>query len=159
MWHSRFQIIEWSNVVRNQDYACYVAEHNNLYYAVAIWSSPICAHSFKNGKEMLELRRMAIADDAPHNTATRMMMVMRQIITKSMPHITTLISYQDTDAHAGTIYKAGGWKAVSKSAQPNWTKGRKRNAPQSTSAKVRWEYTLRESANVSDQTPRTNDNE
>lgn len=143
LWHSRFPIIDWSNVVRNQDYVCFVAEYSNIYYAVAIWSSPICAHAFKNGKEMLELRRMAIASDAPKNTATRMLMVMRRSIFKSFQHIKTLISYQDTEAHNGTIYKAGGWTPVSRSGKPTWNKSRIRSNPQSFSDKIRWEYQIR----------------
>lgn len=148
MWHSRFPRIEWSNVVRNQYSACYVAECANLYYAVAIWSSPVAANRLKNGDTALELRRMAIAPDAPDNTASRMLKIMRLMVAKQMPHITVLLSYQDTEVHKGTIYKASGWKAVACNESTDWTTGtRKRNTAQSLAAKVRWEYTLRESAN------------
>ncbi len=144
MWHSRFPRIEWSNVVRNKDYACFTAECNNLYYAVAIWSSPVAANRLKNGSTALELRRMAIAEGAPDNTASRMMKIMRLMVAKQMPHITVLLSYQDTEVHKGTIYKASGWKAVACNKGMDWTTGtRKRNNAQSLAAKVRWEYTLR----------------
>jgi len=49
---------------------------------------------------------MAISDQSPHNTASRMISVMRKDIERNLKHITLLVSYQDTDAHKGTIYKA-----------------------------------------------------
>lgn len=143
LWHSRFPIIDWSNVVRNKDYVCFIAVHDAMVYAVAIWSSPIAANRMKDGGTMLELRRMAISADAPKNTASRMISVMRKKIKKMMPHIKTLISYQDTESHFGTIYKASGWTAASTSkAGDDWTKSRKRSAAQSTAAKVRWEFSV-----------------
>jgi hypothetical protein len=143
-WHSRFPIIEWSNVVRNKDYVCFVAKFDGTFLATAIWSSPIAANRLKCGNQMLELRRMAIANECPPNTASRMLGYMRRWIKKEMPHIATLISYQDTEAHAGTIYKASGW-SIGGSSNLRWDSGnRKRNAPQSTASKVRWESKLRE---------------
>ena len=143
LWHSRFPKIDWSNVVRNKDYACYVAEYDDIAYAVAIWSSPIAANRLTEGKTALELRRMAICDNAPPNTASRMIGIMRRIIAKEMPHLTLLVSYQDTDVHAGTIYKASGWKAVAQNKGTSWTnENRQRNEEQSLADKVRWEYRL-----------------
>lgn len=144
LWHSRFPVIHWSNVVRNRDYICYVAEHDAIAYAVAIWSSPIAANRLKNGLQCLELRRMAISDVSPRNTASRMLSLMTRDIRKRFGHITTLISYQDTEAHQGTIYKASNWKCVATNAGMSWTaNGRKRNQEQSTAAKVRWELRIR----------------
>jgi len=89
---------------------------------------------------------MAIADDAPKNTASRMIGVMRKIIKKTLPHITLLISYQDTEVHQGTIYKASGWYFASKNKGTSWTNNnRKRNKEQSLSDKVRWEFRLKDS--------------
>jgi hypothetical protein len=131
-------------VVRNKDYACYVAEYDDIAYAVAIWSSPIAANRLNEGKTALELRRMAICDNAPTNTASRMIGIMRRIIAKEMPHLTLLVSYQDTDVHAGTIYKASGWKAVAQNKGTSWTnETRQRNEEQSLADKVRWEYRLK----------------
>jgi hypothetical protein len=140
IWHSRFPRIDWSNVVRNKDYVCYIAIHDGIVYAVAIWSSPIAANRMKNGSTALELRRLAIAPDAPRNTASRMISLMRKKIKKKMPHIKLLISYQDTDVHLGTIYKASGWTqgSVSK-AGIDWNGARKRSHAQSTASKIRWE--------------------
>ena len=143
IWHSRFPKIDWSNVVRNKDYICFVAEFDAIAYACAIWSSPIAANRLKEGSTALELRRMAIADDAPINTASRMIGYMRRYIKKELPHITILISYQDTDAHKGTIYKASGWLPANRSKGHSWTcNDRKRNKEQSLSDKVRWEDRL-----------------
>lgn len=141
LWHSRFPKIDWSNVVRNKDYVCFVAEYDAIAYASAIWSSPIAANRLKEGASCLELRRMAIAEDAPPNTASRMLGWMRRYIIKNLPHITLLISYQDTDVHKGTIYKASGWKYANRSKGTSWSNSkRKRNKEQSMSDKVRWEY-------------------
>ena len=143
-WHSRFPIIHWSNVVRNKDSVCFVADCEGIYYAVAIWSSPIAANRLKNGESALELRRLAIAPDAPKNTASRMLRVMRILIEKKMPHIATLISYQDTEVHAGTIYKASGWTAVCCNNGSDWTTTkRKRSKVQSSAPKVRWELKMK----------------
>tara|TARA_R110002153_G_scaffold41774_1_gene119047 strand:- start:3 stop:575 length:573 start_codon:yes stop_codon:yes gene_type:complete len=143
LWHSRFPKIDWSNVVRNKDYICFIAEFDNIAYAAAIWSSPIAANRLIEGKTALELRRMAISDDAPINTASRMLAIMRKIIKKKIEHITLLISYQDTEVHKGTIYKASGWKAVSRNKGTSWTnKKRQRNKEQSLSDKIRWEYRI-----------------
>jgi len=149
LWHSRFPQIDWSNVVRNQDYACYVAEHDDIAYAVAIWSSPIAANRLREGKTALELRRMAICDNAPKNLASRMIGIMRRIIEKEMPHLTLLISYQDTEVHAGTIYKASGWKVAAQNKGTSRTNDtRQRNKEQSLADKVRWEYRLKTEINT-----------
>jgi len=95
---------------------------------------------------MLELRRMAVRDDCPANTASRMIGYMRRWINKEMPSIACLISYQDTEVHAGTIYKASGWSLADTSkAGFLWSlNGRSRSLEQSTAPKIRWEYALRD---------------
>jgi len=144
LWHSRFPKIDWSNVVRNQDYVCYLAEHDGIAFAVAIWSSAIAANRLAEGKTALELRRMAISDHAPKNSASRMIGIMRRIIAKEMPHITILISYQDTDVHSGTIYKASGWIPAAQNKGTSWTTNtRQRSKEQSLANKIRWEYRLK----------------
>jgi len=143
LWHSRFPRIHWSNVVRNKDYICYIAEKNAICYAVAIWSSPIAGNRMKGANKILELRRMAIAPDAPRNTASRMLKLMRKDIKRRLPHIRKLVSYQDTEVHSGTIYKASGWVAGAKSKGVSWQAGsRARSKDQSTAQKIRWEYQL-----------------
>jgi hypothetical protein len=115
------------------------AEHDGLFYATAIWSPPLARMLNDTGR--FELRRFAIADDAPRNTATRMLRVMGALLRKIRPDIRTLISYQDTSVHAGTIYKAAGWLPIAAtSGQREWAcKSRYARPVQSDSNKMRWE--------------------
>lgn len=141
LWHSRLPHIHLSNIIRSTHYICFVAEFDSIAYASAIWSSP-CARTF-NGMGWLELRRLAIASDAPKNTATRMLRIMRLIVIKEFPEIVKLISYQDTEVHDGTIYKAGGWSRVDTNHRGDWQRpNRRRNVEQSLAPKVRWEYDI-----------------
>jgi|TARA_R100001163_G_scaffold12524_1_gene11651 hypothetical protein len=137
-WHSRLPIIHWSNVVRNKYYKCYSFSYNYINYATAIWSSPVARKL--DDKTFLELRRMAICNEAPKNTATRMISLMIKDIKKKLPKIKTLISYQDTEVHLGTIYKASNWKDIKISKAASWQKSRKRNKEQTMAQKIRWEY-------------------
>ena len=151
-WHSRLPKLHWSNVVRSHKYICYgifSAVNNSdtlLDYkviGVAIWSSPVAGNRLKDGFKMLELRRLALSEDCPKNTASRVISVMVRKIKKEFPDIIKLISYQDTDVHAGTIYKASNWKMGATTEYQAWnTKNRKRNESQSKSKKIRWEYSL-----------------
>jgi hypothetical protein len=142
-WHSRLPKIHWSNVVRNTHYICFAAKYDGRYYAVGIWSSPVAQNRFADGKHMLELRRMAICSDAPKNMASRMIRVMVAIIKKRFSDIYRLISYQDTEVHKGTIYKASGWEIGGESKGLSWTtKSRERNKEQTMAKKIRWELLL-----------------
>jgi hypothetical protein len=122
----------------------FAATFANSFYAVALWSLPIAANRLTDGYSCLELRRFAIAPDAPKNTASFMLSRMRKSIKYEMPDIKRLISYQDTGAHQGTIYKAAGWSAVGKSEYISWEHHSKRpgSVEQSTADKVRWECAL-----------------
>lgn len=142
-WHSRLPKIQWGNIVRNTHYVCYGASYKNWCYAVALWSSPVAQNRFNDGKNILELRRMAISPEAPKNTASRMVSVMVRLIRKKFPDITRLISYQDTEVHTGTIYKASGWKSKAETEFSSWsTENRQRNLDQAIGKKVRWELEL-----------------
>ena len=100
---------------------------------------------------MLELRRMAISQEAPKNTASRMIKIMIKIIKKTFPDIWKLISYQDTEVHNGTIYKASGWVAANLSGKPNWYHPTKKyknrvamtNPIVSNAPKIRWEKQIK----------------
>ena len=144
LWHSRLPYIHWSNIVRNKHYICYGARFNNdQLYAIAIWSSPVAGNRMKNANTILELRRFAINSYAPKNTGSRILALMRKQIKKDLPEIKTLISYQDTESHVGTIYKAANWQAVAKNNGQSWTNNKRiRNIEQSTAAKIRWEITV-----------------
>ena len=91
------------------------------------------------------LRRLAIAPDAPKNTASRMLRVMRLLIVRRKPGLKKLISYQDLGVHTGTIYKAAGWKAVRQDRGGEWARpelGRHNRPAQAPTPKIRWEYKL-----------------
>lgn len=139
-WHSRLpELTNWRHCF------AYGATFLNCYYAVALWSHPVAR--MLNGRGMLELRRMAVSPEAPKNTASRVLRIMALLIRRELPETRTLISYQDTGVHLGTIYKAAGWKPVPQRAGDGkgWGKGwqsRKRNQEQTRSDKVRWELTL-----------------
>lgn len=134
-WHSRLP--ECGNVFGGMAFG---AEYDGLLYAVAYWSNPVSYH-VDDGKT-LELRRMAVADDAPKNTPSRFLRVMVLMIQRKRPDIEKLVSYQDPTYHAGTIYKAAGWvnegtrknNGFDKSKRP-W---RQRKADVIPGDKVRW---------------------
>ena len=143
LWHSRLPKIHWSNVVRNTHYVCYVFKYNEAIIGVGIWSSPVAQNRMKNGKTILELRRLALSDFCIKNTATYVIAKMIKEIKKKFPELTKLVSYQDTDVHLGTIYKASNWHMHGQLSFMDWdTKKRKRNTAQSKSSKIRWEYNL-----------------
>ncbi len=142
-WHSVFPRIDKSNVARGGRVECFAAEYANRYYATAIWTRPIAANRMTDGDLLIELRRMAISPNAPKNTATRFLAWMTRSIRNSQPDVIRLISYQDTDHHAGTIYKAAGWRATTTSKNADWsTHKRPRAKAQSSAPKVRWELDL-----------------
>ena len=142
LWHSRLPLCEnaWRGVG-----VCFGAEFKGRYYAVAYWSHPVSASIDHHG--CYELRRMAICNDAPRYTASRFLAIMVKLLRKQMPTLNRLISYQDTDVHKGTIYKASGWKRIDGVHHKiRHDKGRRdggyRNAPVATGHKIRWELAL-----------------
>jgi hypothetical protein len=138
LWHSRLPKIEASNVFRNKDHVCYRAESGGVIYAVAIWSSPVAR--LLNDGCTIELRRFAIAPDAPRNTGSRVLAVMARLIAKSKPHIRRLVSYQDESVHRGTVYAAAGWFRAGVRRGGEWScKSRPRAATQANAPKIRWE--------------------
>jgi len=138
LWHSRLPRL--TNPAGCIAYGAFFA---NKYYSCSIWGNPI-ARGF-NGRGYYELRRMAIADDAPKNTASRLIKLMRLDIKKTMPEIIKLISYQDTNVHHGTIYKASGWVVGGhrKGGKQAWTSDQRKRADcPADGDKIRWEYDL-----------------
>ena len=144
LWHSKLPKIHWSNVVRNKHYICYALKYKQAIIGVAIWSSPVAANRFKDGDKLLELRRLALSDVCPRNTASFVISSMIKDIKVRFPELIRLVSYQDTEAHLGTIYKASNWTAAPiQTSLLDWTTAkRKRSSLQSTADKVRWEYNL-----------------
>lgn len=87
----------------------FAAHKSGIVYAVALWHNPsargLPAH-------WLELRRLAVAPDAPHCTASWMLGKMRRWFQRTCPERERLISYQDCAVHTGTIYRAAGWQVA-----------------------------------------------
>lgn len=134
LWHSRLPLV--GNAFKGVG-QCYGAEYDGKYYAVAYWSNPVSC-SIKE-PDTYELRRMAVGPDAPKYTATRFLAIMIRLLKKHRPTLTKLISYQDTEVHTGTIYKASGWVAEYETKFSSWTRNkRQRNDEQSKAAKIRW---------------------
>lgn len=135
LWHSRLPRVGAGSR------ACYAAEFDGLYFAVAVWSRPVAR--LLPQWEWLELQRLAIAPDAPKNTASRMLAVMARLIRCDFPAVTRLISYQDTEVHTGTIYRAAGWTATAASVGGEWDRpSRPERKAQSATPKQRWEKEL-----------------
>lgn len=149
LWHSRLPIYNTGFCLNSL--VSYGALFHNKYYAVAIWTNPISPALPQH--TWMELRRMAIASDAPKNTASRMLGVMARLIKKKFPNVERLISYQDVESHRGTIYKAAGWTVGSKHRGGSWNRpnslnthnGKPRIRPdlnKATGPKIRWEKVL-----------------
>ena len=136
-WHSRLPKFRTACPCT----AYYGAEFDGQWFAVAAWSNPVARMLPQN---WLELRRMAISDDAPKNLASRMLGWMVRDIKKRFPECPKAISYQDTEVHFGTIYKAAGWTPTTVSANGDeWNRpSRFRKTVQSSAAKQRWEKAL-----------------
>lgn len=135
-WHSRLPKIGVS-----QFRAIYSAEFDGIIYAVAAWSNPVAR--LLPQLEWLELRRFAIHQKAPKNTASRMIGWMIRDIRKTLYNVKKLISYQDLATHKGTIYKASGWHQAEgyKSRARVWI-GREGRTNQAVSPRMRWELDL-----------------
>lgn len=148
LWHSRLPRIGDPQRLMTAG-ICFGAEFGGLWYAAAIWSHPVNRKLPQT--EWLELRRLAVAPDAPRNTASRMLAVMARLVRGLRPEIARLVSYQDTEVHNGGIYRAAGWTPTVLSKHSPWNKPNSRNlngrprvrpADQSTAPKRRWEKVL-----------------
>lgn len=143
LWHSRLPITNKDNLIRNAHKVFYGAEYQDHCFAVAIWTDPVAANRMSKDYIWLELRRLAIAPDAPKFTATWMISKMVKDIKRRFPDVTKLVSYQDTEVHTGTIYSAANWTKDSVSKFKDWTTTtRKRNQLQSKADKIRWVYEI-----------------
>jgi len=146
-WHSMLPRTDLGNLLCGTTSVAYAAEFAGNYYAVAIWSQPII-RAMCDGKT-IELRRLAICQDSPKNTASRMLGIMRKLVKVEFPQLTKAISYLAIDIHKGTIYRASGWRAVGDivAARPQRFSGvnkrtRATGPLQTTSRKQRWEIGL-----------------
>jgi len=120
---------------------CFRASYAGRCFAVAAWSNPV-ARALPQ-RTWLELRRFAIADDAPANTGSKMLAWMSRELRRRSPDIERLISYQDCEVHSGTIYLAAGWSPVETVTPGKWVN---RTAGNRTAGhipkKIRWERVI-----------------
>lgn len=146
-WHSRLP-----HTQRGPWQFAFAAHKHGIVYAVALWHNP-SARTLPS--HWVELRRLAIAPDAPHCTASWMLSRMIRWFQANTPDRERAISYQDCAVHSGTIYKAAGWQ-IGLVAKPRLRdrseprKGTRRDYRRDAngkepagSAKVRWEKELR----------------
>jgi hypothetical protein len=138
-WHRTLPHI----AARNTISPCFGAWHDGECYAVAGWSNPV-ARALPQ-RTWLELRRFAVAPDAPRFTASRMLGFMVRWIRLRMSHIERLISYSDSDEHNGTIYKAVDWRQHQLPASGGaWNNRQRWNRTALRKAnKIRWEFECR----------------
>ena len=150
LWHSRLPVYNTGFCLNST--VSYGLIYKNIYFAIAIWTNPV-AQALPQ-KNWLELRRMAICNEAPKNTASRMLSIMAKMIKTKLPFVCNLISYQDVESHKGTIYKASGWKIGSHHRGGTWNRpnaknswnGKPRTRPDLNNAigeKIRWEKQIR----------------
>lgn len=149
LWHSRLPIYNTGFCLNSL--ISFGAFYRNVYYATAIWTNPVASKLPQ--KEWLELRRMAIAPDAPKYTASYMLGKMAKTIKRQFPIVTTLVSYQDMEIHKGIIYKASNWVADGIHKGGSWNRpnsknqnGKPRTRPNLNNAigpKQRWIYEIR----------------
>lgn len=137
LWHSSLPDLDYTNVIRNKRWVTYGAFYEDECYAVGIWSSPV--NRRWNVKPYLELRRFAISDRAPYNTASFLLSKMIKDIRKKWPELEKLVSYQNREIHTGTIYKASNWVCTGKTNPSIWKNNKERTIE---SSKNRWEYIL-----------------
>ena len=146
-WHSMLPRTDLGNILCGTTTVCYGAYFQGNWFGVGIWSQPIIV-SLCDG-ETIELRRLAICDAAPKNTASRMLAIMRRMVKRKFPEIKRAVSYLAVDVHKGTIYKAAGWTPVGAivDARPqrfsNVNRKTRATGPlQTESRKQRWEQML-----------------
>ncbi len=136
LWHSRLP-----RFGRPTCRIAYAAECNGLYYAVAIWTNPNAR--MLPQLEWMELNRMADAPDAPNNSASRMLGWMVRDIRRRYPEMRRLVSYQELDYHAGTIYRAAGWRETQRSEGGDWnTASKPRGKAERDGPKQCWDKCL-----------------
>jgi hypothetical protein len=123
-------------------------------YAVAVWTRPVAGNRIAHPtNHLVELRRLAIPDYAPKYTATRALGQMERWFKRERPDLCRMLSYQISEVHSGTIYKAANWyEARHQKEHESWTSHSKRKAlDQSSSPKVRWERQIRPCSAVAEE--------
>lgn len=99
-----------------------------------------CAKSLDQNL-ILELNRMFFVDEAPKNTESRALGMMRKFVRTWFPQVRLLVAYSDPSVgHEGTVYEADGWcpfGMTGKKTGYGWRSRPNRNEDPVTS-KQRW---------------------
>ncbi len=138
-WHSRLPRVEWEMMSHS-----FHAQYKGVSFAVALWSNPVARLL---PQDWLELRRMACSPEMPKNGASSFLgWMVRYFKAKGKER---LISYQDSEVHSGTIYKASGWRIGNVGrAGDSWERDTRHrpmlNGSEAiASSKIRWEKSLK----------------
>ena len=132
---------DWHSVLRAPQgwRLAFLLSCGNRIVGVATLGRPVARHEDQD--TTLELTRMALRD-APKNSATKFMRLMREYVKVNCPQFTRMISYQDIDAHRGTIYKADNWKLVyEKTETASWTNRPNRQGNE-RKHRAKWEHSI-----------------
>ena len=135
-WHRTLPSIGAVNTMK----VCYGAKFDGDLYAVAMWSNPVAR--MLPQRTWLELRRFAISDHAPSNTASRMLGWMRRELRRRYPEVERAISYQDCENHDGIIYRAAGWECHPVAPGGQWKNRQRSRTATRIQKKNRWELPL-----------------
>ena len=88
---------------------CYGGFVGDLLVCVQVWRHP-SARMLPQDGSWLELCRWCLTPAAGKNAGSVMMSWARRQIRRTMPLVTTLVSYSDpVHGHRGSLYKACGW--------------------------------------------------
>ncbi len=142
-WHS--QLPEIGGLAFGDVRIAHALTFDGGVYAIAIWTRPIAGNRMAHPTDhMVELRRLAIPDYSPKYTASRMLGRMERWFKRERDEC-RLLSYQMTDVHSGTIYRASNWTPVREQSEfESWTTHTKRKASDTATApKIRWERQIR----------------
>lgn len=92
-------------------------------------------------QEWLELTRMFFLDEAPRNTESRGLAMMRRWVRVWMPQVRGLLAYSDPAVgHEGTVYRADGWAAFgrTRNSKIGWRNRPGRRLTERPSRKLRF---------------------
>jgi len=95
--------------------------HGDRLVGVMLFGRP--AARLEDQRRTLELSRMVLLDECPHNSESRALGLAARWIRRHMPEIRRLISYADpAKGHRGTVYLAAGWRLVGRTDGSRWTR-------------------------------------
>jgi hypothetical protein len=94
-----------------------------------------------DAEQWLELTRLFFVDEAPKNTESRALALMRKWVRTWLPKTKALLAYSDPAVgHDGTIYRADGWASFGQTqlSKRGWRNRPGRAGNDTPSRKTRW---------------------